>query len=375
MANTDLIIPLTVAALGLIGTIASLLWSWYLQERTATQTRHLQHETSQQALKLDTIQKRHEHQLAEHKSRTDQQLETLKLTLERRKVAENLTEKYSPPLLVAAYDLQQRLFELVEYPISRQHVSTQEGVEDLKIFTCYLLAQYIVYAWILRTKTGYLSFARDARLKNLRNAMYMIDQELDQRRDEVGDGANVGAWPGARYTIAERMVVAGSRRDVNELLDGGFGLEVKGYDQFLVEWKENFRLPMGVFCQWIDDMLEGRVKRLEHRDAALRCLQHLLVDLVMELDVKAAYIPEDEGRRPKCNASSRGCDCQSCSHQKKDLNAILKERQDCRYVEDGIWNVNGLRPRRTKGSHYVDKAGKEFELDMVKALTSYEKLY
>ncbi|CAK1362629.1 unnamed protein product [Cercospora beticola] len=376
MANTDLIVPLVVAAIGLVGTIGSLLWGWYIQGRTQKQNAKLSRETEKQAERIDAMNKKHEYMMAEYKAKTDQQLEAVKIQFEQRKVAENLTEKYSQPLLVAAYDLQQRLFALVEYPISRQHVSTEEGVNDLKIFTCYLLAQYMVYCNILRTKTGYLSFTRDTKLKDLRNMMYVIDQELDQRRDTIGDGANVGVWPGSRLIISERMIIPGSRRDVNELLDGGFGLEVKGYDQFLSEWKENFQQPMGFFCQWIDDMLEGRVKRKPYWDAAFRCLQHLLVDLIMNLDTKAAYRPDDTERMPLCEASGRGCDCQTCLHNTKSLNTILKQRQDWRYHEDGIWNVDGLRARRPNGKiqAYVDRAGKEFRLGMVKEYTTYEKL-
>jgi len=54
-----------------------------------------------------------------------------------------LAAKYSQPLMIAAYELQARLYELLEYPISREHVETVEGLEDIKIFTCYRFAQFL----------------------------------------------------------------------------------------------------------------------------------------------------------------------------------------------------------------------------------------
>jgi hypothetical protein len=238
MANTDLIIPITVAVIGLLGSILSLFLSWRTERRS------------------------HNREVA------------------------NLTEKYAQPLLVAAYDLQRRLYELVEYPISRQHLSTEEGLKDFKVYTCYLLAQYLALAHILRTKTGYLSFTKDRKLKKLRKIMYMIDEELDRRRNPAG--MNVGVWPAARILVAERMIA--KEDNLNGALDGGVGIEVKGFDQFHKQWEE-FRQPMGYFCEWIDLMLKGRLNN-EQNDAPICCLQHLVVDLVDFLDRNRAYIPK-----------------------------------------------------------------------------------
>ena len=172
----------------------------------------------------------------------------------------NLTEKYAQLFLVAAFNLQLRIYELVEYPISRQHLSTDEGLDDLKIYTCYLLAQYLAYAHILRTKTGYLSFTEDRRLQKLRIIMYIIDEELDRRRNL--DGMNVGVWPAARVRVAERMIAKlekdDPKDDVNDAVEGGSGIQVKGFDQFHREWDTKFRQPMGYFCEWIELLLTGR---------------------------------------------------------------------------------------------------------------------
>jgi len=309
MARTDLLIPIIVAVIGLLGSIFSLYLSW--------RTEHRAH---------------------------------------RRQVAA-LTEKYTQPLLVAAYDLQQRLYELVEYPISRQHLSMREGIDDLKIYTCYLLAQYLGRAHILRTKTGYLSFAEEPKLRHLRALMYLIDEELDRRRDAAG--RNVGVWPAAHVLVAERMLTTGA--DANDAIDGGVGVDVQGYDQFFEKWEEKFQEPMHYFCGCINRILEGRLKGEEDKEEShFRCLQHLLVDVVNLLDRKGAYIVLGQWDKDlKCRRSAVYCDCERCwpkdpnddmnqnyeglalkDPPRTRLNAALKNRQDSRLNDSGLW-ANG----------------------------------
>jgi hypothetical protein len=234
MANTDLIIPIVVAVIGLLGSLLGLLMSW----KNAKDTGNLQEA------------------LATHQGNIQREFADYQKRLDHTHTVSNLTTKYGQPLLVAAYDLQRRLFELVEYPISRQALSKPEGVLDLKMFTCYLLAQYLAYVHILRVKVNYLSFDQSIELHKLRDILYMIDEELDRRRDEKGD--NIGVWPASRILISERMLLKGDKETVNAALDGGLGVEVKGFDEFKREWDTEFFEPMGYFCDWIDLMLKGK---------------------------------------------------------------------------------------------------------------------
>jgi hypothetical protein len=252
MANTDLIIPIVVAVIGLLGSVFSLFVSWRNDKHAGIAQDKL-------ADRQDTLTKRQgdiQHQLTEHEGDVKRKLADYQKRLDHTQTVSNLTTKYGQPLLVAAYDLQQRLFELVEYPISRQALSKPEGLLDLKTFTCYLLAQYFAYVYILRVKVSYLSFDKSLELHDLRDALYLIDEEFDRRRDENGD--NVGVWPASRILVSERMLIKGNKRTANAALDGGLGVEVKGFDEFNKEWKRNFFEPMGYFCDWIDQMLEGR---------------------------------------------------------------------------------------------------------------------
>ncbi|OAL03932.1 hypothetical protein IQ06DRAFT_291569 [Phaeosphaeriaceae sp. SRC1lsM3a] len=350
MANTELIVPLVLAVLGLLSSAISLLYGRRNQKKADIEA-----------------------------GRLNERLEEFKSQVERKETVWTLTEKYGPPLLVAAYDLQSRLYELVEYPISRQHLTKPEGLEDLKVFSCYLLAQYLAYAHILRTKTGYLSFSfsDDERLKSIRKIMYMIDEELDRRRD--ANGQNVGVWPAARILVGERMMDKTS--EVNAALDGGLGVQVKGWDQFRKEFDEGFREPMGYFCEWIDLMLEGRKINNWTWDAPLRVMQHLLVDLVEVLDEHRAYI-FDEVDDLKCAPSQVDCDCfgtkcmdlegkeaeEACKMKYTKLKDMrLKVRQDSRLYDDGLWAMNG-RVSRGRGNHNY-AANKKLDLADVKQMT------
>ena len=235
----------------------------------------------------------------------------------------------------------------------------------MKIFTCYLLAQYLVMAHILRTKTGYLSFSEDLELKRLRSMMYMIDEELDRRRD-VG-GRNVGVWPAARVLISERMIV--KTLEVNEMLDGGIPYELMGYDVFYGKWDDQFKKPMGYFCEWIDLMLEGRIEENKDKDAPMRCLQHLLVDLVQFLDGKNAYVTRSAGDM-KCRRSHVDCDCsaEKCGGP-GNINVALKERQESRWYDAGLWAFNGRKPVRPDHEKYDPSSDNKITLDEVKRMT------
>lgn len=359
MADTTLIAPIVVAIVGLVGSALSLYLNWRnqrkQQERAAIQATDLEAFKGKQTTDLESL-----------KSTLNKDLEDFKLQLSHNRTVANLTDKYSQPLLVAAYDLQQRLYDLVEYPISRQHLEKKEGLDDLKIFTCFLLAQYLALTHILRTKTNYLSFVKNDKLKQIRKLMYMIDEELDRRRD--AEGNNVGVWPAARLLVCERMMVSGgdSVVGVHDSLDGGFGVEIKGFDRFYAQWETHFQKPMGYFCEWIDRMLVARLSKgrtPHHNDAPMRCLQHLLVDLVTFLDNKQAYISQGP-KALKCKESWIYCDCEA--HRTGDLDDALKFRQDSRWNDSGIWAYRGLISSRPKGSDGIDG---RFDLEAVKSMT------
>lgn len=230
-------------------------------------------------------------------------------------------KKFSQPLLIAAFDLQARLYELLQYPITDKALNTDEGIEDLWKFTCYRLARYLAAAWVLRETTYFLSmqppteaswwdslFAtilnknqgtrrvyrvkstswvrqstetdrdqveaqRDAEINvapvtveidtsasKIRDLLYKIDDELDRRRDS--EGQNYGVFPGARLLISERMIETPSPTagevSIKREEDEGEEMKVKNWDTFRREWDSHFKEPCGWFLEWLTVFVEQR---------------------------------------------------------------------------------------------------------------------
>jgi hypothetical protein len=190
----------------------------------------------------------------------------LKQEQQEKKETEALVFKYGQPLLVAAYELQARLYELCQYPISKAHLESKEGLQDLKQYTCYKLAQYFAWSHILRMKAQFFSFCEDEELKKVSTLILSVEEEFDRRRGY--DAYNLGVWPGSRVLVAERMLLDVEKDDV------ATETAVKGFHRFLKEWDTLFKEPMGYYCQWIDDLVVARKARFRHWDDAPRCTQH-----------------------------------------------------------------------------------------------------
>ncbi|KAF2004252.1 hypothetical protein P154DRAFT_560736 [Amniculicola lignicola CBS 123094] len=278
----------------------------------------------------------------------DQRLEEMREERQDARDLAALTAKYSQPLMVAAYELEHRLYELLEYPISKEHLEMEEGLEDIKIFTCYKFAVFLAWTHILKSKTQYFSFATDRNLRKIGDLILRVNEEFDRRRGN--DGQNVGVWPGSRILVSERMIKNASYEKEVPL-----DTIVKGYDEFRSEWKALFRDPMAYFCQWIDDMLLARKEQRQHKDDALRCTQHNLVDMVQYLDDNKLYPHMRRVEGPWF------CDCTECNPQ--DREKPLEYRGDTRL------NDRGLRPW-----YIIDKVDRAYDASVpmkaVRAMTS-----
>jgi hypothetical protein len=134
---------------------------------------------------------------------------------------------------------------------------------------------------------------------------------------------------------------------------------------------QKFQGTDGIFLRNIDMMLDGRMRPVPYSDAALRVLQHLLVDLVKRLDRKEAYVtdnPEDM----KCKESSRGCDCDgiNCKHG-VNTEKTLKDRQRSRWNDAGLWARVGICQTRPNYEKYDSTSDKKITLQEVKKMTHH----
>jgi hypothetical protein len=215
-----------------------------------------------------------------------------------RKETTALVRKYSDPLLVTAHDLQERFWELLDTRTTYFERKKGNGDENLRLFTCFLLGQFLAWNYILKTKTQFLAFSEDKQHSGLRTLLYKISDELSTLR--YGEnGKTFRLWPGHQLGIAENMIYHDKATEE---------LRPMGWDQFRLDWDKKFKPYCGWFEESVIIMLNAKYDRAEMiPDQRLRRLQHFLVDLIVLLD------PTGQARsdRPlkKC-LSAIECDCE-----------------------------------------------------------------
>lgn len=302
MVEASVIVSIIIAVISLLGSLAATVIGHFAARKEAKERGQLEKRLQDEGAQL---QRESDARRTELERRLDEEVKKREEQRQDEKEIAALIKIYSPPLMLAAYELQARLYELVEFPISKEHLETVEGLEDLKIFTCYRFAQFLAWTYIMELKTQYFSFTTDPDLMRIGDMVLRLYEEFDRRRNN--DGENIGVWPGPRLLVSARML-----RDVKEK-DISLDMIVKNYDTFHSEWATNFKQPMSYFCQWIDDMIDGRIQREEHWDDALRCTQHNLVAMVKVLDTNRLLTQSMQLAKPQ----PLFCDCGVCDWNEK----------------------------------------------------------
>lgn len=211
-------------------------------------------------------------------------LETLKVDLQK-SLKENdrsvelelLMNKYRGPLIHAAYDLQSRIYNLIEHRIIEIYFVDEsgDGIErDYFINnTVFVIAQYFAWTEIIRKEVQFVEFCDNVSSKELsvlQDSIYSIWQS-----DRYSD--TFGIW-------------AGEQRGIGELLieKQGDNLTCIGYAQFLklIDQKNEFLLVQ----------LESKVKAYLNSGPShsnrLVCLQNALVEVLLFLDPDYIRFPQ-----------------------------------------------------------------------------------
>lgn len=242
--------------------------------------------------------------------------------------AEKLIAKYRDPLLLAAQDLQSRLYNITDHGVTNYFRRGGGEKENLLLYTAFLVGQFFAWVHILRLQAQFLRFATDDKNKRLTKVLGAISFEFST--DEYDwDGMPWNLWRGQQMAIGELMTV------------GDAELLCMGYAAFNQKWKEDggmygvaggmgqitgTSLPVpegaepnvkdndqvatagevkegdedgkddwsGEFRPWFRPIIEGVTKiaiaRTERHqkvpDQRLRRLQHLVLDLIHLLDEK-----------------------------------------------------------------------------------------
>jgi len=208
-------------------------------------------------------------------------------------------KKYSGPLAVAAWELQERLYDVIETQISEAHVDDPAGYENLALVSSFLLAQYLAWAFILREKTQFLSFTGSSKWKRLRMTMYKIDDELDRKVDRKK--GIYGHFPASRLWVSEKAIVWDK--------EGSTPRSIR-WDEFVQKWDIDFKPRLGWYTnQIIQNTVLAKAHGNKPKDERLRRIQHQLHDLLKVLDAEGILQDDRPSATRKCK-TSRWCDCE-----------------------------------------------------------------
>lgn len=257
-------------------------------------------------------------------------------TWKRHVESENLIAKYRDPLLLAAHDLQSRLYNIVDGDLYSWIDGTKEKKENLRLYTTFLVGQFLSWVYILRRQAQFLRFASSTRDRNKRLAttLALISETFSTDRRAWGlDKAGFTLWRGQQTGIGEIMTTE------DECYCLGYAGFVHKYkdstssQQGAVEWElalgctgdrlpktkkpDGLRVASQEFRKWFRPLIEGVNKVSEARqaneaaalDQRMRMLQHLMLELMEVLDVGGAVIA-GQGTSP-CRAA-RMCPCTKC---------------------------------------------------------------
>lgn len=140
--------------------------------------------------------------------------------------AEKLIARYRDPLLLAAQDLQSRLYNITDQGITNYYRRGGEEKNNLLLYTAFLVGQFFAWTHILRLQAQFLRFATDDKNKKLTKVLGAISFEFSTDRYDW-DGAPLNLWRGQQLAIGELMTV------------GDAELLCMGYAAFHQRWKED----------------------------------------------------------------------------------------------------------------------------------------
>lgn len=250
-----------------------------------------------------------------------------------RRATDRLLRKYRDPLLLAAQDLQARLFNVVELSITDSFMGAGERCEDsLFVYTAFLFGQYLCWVYILRRQTQFLCFTTEER-SSTKTLVELLDRiKIVLNTDRYGKLPFM-LWKGDQMAIGELMCV----KEGDELM-------CMGYSAFNFKWKQSQLLQAqppsqvngnggldalsgssekpitaydeaNVFRGWftpiedgIHDLHNARQRKTYCPDDRLRRLQHCLADLIYALDPNGIRAVKDSTKV----RSPKHCPCSSC---------------------------------------------------------------
>jgi hypothetical protein len=211
------------------------------------------------------------------------QLESLRLAEQRRFEKESTIARYREPLAQAAYDLQSRIYNIVQRNFLQRYLTNGNDRERGYAVdnTVFVLAQYFAWTEIVRSDIQFIDLGEDTQTRELRRLQDNIYAIL---QSDAGSPL-LRVFAGEQRAVGERLITRARDR-----------ADCMGYGAFLDQ------LPAGK-----DPLLDAlrtdvvqTSKNVGLAAARLVALQHALIDLLDFLDPDNVRFSED--RRSKVNA-------------------------------------------------------------------------
>jgi hypothetical protein len=194
-----------------------------------------------------------------------------------RREAAGVLSKYREPLVLAAYDLQSRLFNILRQDFLGKYYAGEGTREYAREHTLYLIGQYFGWTEIMRREIQFLLFEEVAETREVARLQHRIRDVFAS--DEESLGRPLMIWRGEQSAIGERMIT----------VEDGQRLCI-GYAAFVDKAAEaNFR-------RWFERLAEDVDAIAMEPNPRLRELQHRLVELIELLDRDRVRFQESIGK-------------------------------------------------------------------------------
>lgn len=208
------------------------------------------------------------------------------------------SNKYRDPLVLAAYDLQSRLWGFAQGNLLR-YADDEDVKDNVYVYTNFLIGQYLSWTYILRRQAQFLRFVTSETDKPFKQLLDNITMEFSQ--DRHPDERPFMLWRGHQMAIGELMTIQGEQGQLYCL----------GYAAFTEKYhsEPNFKKWFQPIEKGIGLLIEANAQSNAVPTYRLRRLQHLLVDFVLLLNHQLAK--SMPGAQIKMD-SATGCRCQGC---------------------------------------------------------------
>ncbi|KAF7865654.1 hypothetical protein EAF04_005820 [Stromatinia cepivora] len=220
-----------------------------------------------------------------------------------RKATAALIRKYRDPLTLAAYDLQSRIWGLLNSLLD--YVEDAEKRENIYTYTAFLIGQYLSWTYILRRQAQFLRFSTEKTNQELNQILDAVKDQFSKDYSysrHSGEQDPVMLWRGQQMAIGELMTL---QEEGGQLYCIGFAAFSERYhkDPEFSKWFQPIK-------DGVDQLVSARRKENHVVTFRLRRLQHQLIDLVLLLDPHRLTI--EKNAKVKVDPAADMCTCKNC---------------------------------------------------------------